>query len=159
MLSTLATLTDRGRLVPHELVCDDDRQPVRMLWLAPELEEWLSEQLFQMPKPRGQALKPYEQVEDIFDRFVGDPDYRGVGDFQNITPQHHGVYEMKTPSVRVFGWFPQRAAFVAACAEMKAKLKGGGVDKCRKLTVAFRASLQLPQPDFIRGYGNVSTLL
>lgn len=132
---------------------------MRMLWLAPTLTDWLDEDLFPARRRGRQPLTPFEQVEDLFDSFVGDTRYSGVGDFQNIKPGGDGVYEIKTPCVRVFGWFPLYRGFVAVCAQLKDRLDTAGYDRCRRDTVAFRRGLGLPQPDFIRGQGHVSRLL
>lgn len=157
--STLLSLVEQGRLIPVELTEGDERQRERLLFLNPALEEWLNGTLFHLPKPRGYRRHHYDQVEDFFDRFVGDPRFTGVGDFANIRPQAHGIYEMKTETVRIFGWFAVKRCFIAATADLKVNLKGGGYEQHRKATIAFRKALDLPQPDFVRGYGNVSSLL
>ncbi len=157
--STLIPHAAEGWLIQWLLADEDDRQPQRLLFLNPVLEEWLNETLSPIRKIRGLRRPPYEQVEDFFDRFVGDPSFNPTGYFQNIIPQSDGVYEMKPEAVLLFGGFAAARCFVVACGELKAKLKGGGYGACRKQTIAFRRSLSLPQPDFIRGHGNVSSLL
>ena len=145
-------------MIRYELSDDDDRLGVRALYFSPDFVEWLENILPDKTADRSRDLVPADQVEAFFDRFLTDEHMSGVGDFQNITPQSHGVYEMKTTDVRMFGWFYRKGIFIAARGCMKKDVKGN-YDAERKVVEIFRDSLDLPPPSFIRGKLNVREIL
>jgi len=151
-------LRDQGVLVPYALADDDDRQPERCLYLSKGLSDWMENDLTDV-RVKGRAQSPLEQLTDFMDRFVGEPTMH-INDFQQIKPSGVAVYEMKTTDVRIYGWFPARRVFIAVEGALKADTKiGGTVDAIRKRVTAFRVSLKLPQPDFVRHSLNVRELL
>ena len=149
-MATPSTLTDHGSLLRYE--DHEEIHPAeRLLFLFHELADWIDGTLVYQPRIRGRDLTPLEQVEALFHDFVYIKDFSGVGLFVNIIPQGEGVYEMKTPDVRVFGWFYRRAQFVAHSGALKNDIKGTrAVDHIRREIVRARSRLKLDQPAFIR---------
>ena len=151
-------LVKAGRLRRYDLADDDDRQPHRSLYLAPDLAAWINGPLAQCHIPR-RAIAPVEQVTDFMDRFVGEP-VMHINDFQQIKPTGAHVYEMKTTDVRIYGWFPAARLFIAVEGALKADTKTAGtVTAIRKRVEVFRSGLALPSPDSVRHEINVRELL
>jgi hypothetical protein len=149
-MTTLLKLRDRGKLFGFS-----DRtiqkQPLRLLFLAPTLTDWLNDDLQGLVAGRGRDLSPYEQVYAIFTEYVYESGFSGVGDFVNIIPQSQGVYEMKTTDVRIFGWFYRPCQFVAVVGDLKKNLIGTNlVSTHRKTVTGFRKSFHLDKPEFVR---------
>ncbi len=149
-MATPSTLADRASLLRYE--DHEEIQPAeRLLFLFQELADWIDGTLVYQPRIRGRDLTPLEQVEALFHDFVYIKDFTGVGHFVNIMPQGDGVYEMKTPDVRIFGWFYRTAQFVAHSGALKNDIKRTrAVDRIRRDVVQARSRLNLDQPAFIR---------
>lgn len=155
--STLANLEALRVLLRHELDPDDDRMPIRTLYVWRPLNTFLSACFPRMQRLSGR-LTPLEQVAGAFDRFVGDPNLTGTGEFVCITPQSSRIYEVKMTDVRVFGFFPCPRRFVVTSVALKKNLKGVGskVKRHRKHAESLAKSMGLPR---IKGEYNVRNLL
>lgn len=149
-MATPSTLADSGSLLRYE--DDEETQSAeRLLFLFQGVVDWIDGTLVYYPRIRGRDLTPLEQVEALFHDFVYARDFTGVGHFVNIMPQGDGVYEMKTPDVRVFGWFYRTAQFIAHSGALKNDIKGTrAVGRIRREVVQARSRLNLDQPAFIR---------
>ena len=155
---TIDSLTAKNKLVRYDLEASDNRSPIRLLYLWPPLERCLSRVVVEDTGGNGRA-SPLEQISAEFDRFLTDDGLTGVGDYVCIMPQKDRVYEIKLPSVRVFGFFPQKGIFVAVSADLKSKVKGHhpqNVDFHRKLVVKVAKRLGLQR---LKGEMNVRELL
>jgi hypothetical protein len=92
------------------------------------------------------------QAEQIcYDYVLGRPLAYSV-DYRKLDPLTSHVWELKTPDVRIFGWFSLKRNFVAVCGSLKK-----GVPKYKKYepfiraVTDFRAALDLDEPKAITG--------
>lgn len=142
----------QGLLIRYEADLRADEFSERKICMAPEFCDWLDGTLRKKPKDRGQLL-PYEQVSEVFRRFIVGKRMHLNSDLNKLVPHPKGVWEVKTKDVRVFGYFYQKREYVAVSGGMKADIKRGKYGAHVKGVETFRKSL----PKGSRGYDNTPT--
>ena len=157
-MATLAHLVAAGKLKKHEPDLEAGEQPNRVVYLAPCINVWLGTTLRMAGRDRGRNLDPFDQVEDILYGFAtGRPMSYGYH-YKPLLPvpgQKVGeghIWELRTPDVRLIGWFPKRATFLAVCGCMKKDItKAKMYEPYIRKTIGFRDSLDLDAPKAIIG--------
>jgi len=152
-MATLEHLWADGTLIKFEADLEPGTMPNRVIYMAPEFDVWIEDVLYdEPPDDKDRAIDPYEQVESIFDDFLrGRPMVYGVHK-KLLRPEMNRVWSLRTPDVRVFGWFPARGTFLAVCGDMKRHLKKPTAyrEHIDRVT-AFRDALPLGEPKSIPG--------
>jgi hypothetical protein len=151
-MATIPALENAGALLSYDPDFEADEFPTRWVHQAPEFVSWLANVLPHELPEGGRISTPYEQVEQrLYEYCLGRP-MTYDRDRKVLAPQHHYVWEIKTPDVRLFGWLPAPRHFIAVCGEMKARLAPNAkykpfIDR----VVAFRDNLDLDLPKFLTG--------
>jgi hypothetical protein len=57
-----------------------------------------------------------EQVVDLTEMFCAGDELDSTTQFHVLRPYEHGVWELKTGDVRIFGWFPKKDHFIGVVA-------------------------------------------
>jgi hypothetical protein len=89
-------------------------QELRLLYGTPEFVEWLGG-LANGAEPErrlGEATAA-EQVDDLINTFLSGRPLVFMKQFRSIRAEKNAVWELKTPDVRIFGWFLKKDCFVA----------------------------------------------
>jgi hypothetical protein len=113
-MATLEELCDSGHLIRVRVDLARGTSAFRRLYAIPAFINWLENELTKVPHDQIYCdLSPLEQVAVLFDEFIsGEPliiDRR----FRRLRRSpSFGVWELKTDDVRIFGWFPEKDAFV-----------------------------------------------
>jgi len=95
---------------------------------------------------------PLEQVESLFHRFITGKVLVYSYDLRDLEPLDAGIWELKSPDLRFFGWFPVYNTFIVAYCDDASKIKeynlySGYIQQCLRL----RDKLPVDQPTFIDG--------
>lgn len=152
----MATFLDavRGRHLEMFGVPDwDNRMPVRHLYVAPELWEWIdNEERAHVPSAGLGGRSPCEHMEQLFTDYRCDPRALRHGDLKRMQPTKEGVWRIHPPGLRVFGWVAAQQTFVAVRAVLEADLKDGTLsyDDQRDAVLAFARTHDL-EHTIIRG--------
>jgi hypothetical protein len=151
-MATLAHLVATGKLVKHEADLERDEQPQRVVCFSPKFNTKLESSFQGMARLQGRNRTPYEQIEQIlYDFIIGRPMAYG-SQYHPLDPLVSHTWELKTPDVRLIGWFPQRGHFVVVEGELKDNLKKfADYSPHVQKTVAFRDALDLDEPKAITG--------
>ncbi len=151
-MATLAHLVATGNLAAHEPDLDDDELPDRAVYFAPAFDAGFGAQLVSVGCLHGRKITPYEQVEQILYEFIiGRPMTYGIH-YRKLDPVMSHVWELKTPDVRLFGWFPRKSNIVIVCGDLKDNLTNfKSYAPFIAQVVAFRDVLDLDEPKAITG--------
>lgn len=117
--STLTTLLERGDLWRFDADLDPGVVPVRLFYTTAVAGVWLETDLVDLPRLWDAEADPIEQVDALLQRYASGKVlcYGDGGDVRCLRPWHDGVWEFKTPDVRIFGWFPAMDVFIATNAK------------------------------------------
>lgn len=94
-------------LAPHE-------QPLRLLYGTPQFTRWLQEVADGAASPRLLGhLSAAEQIDDLLYSFLSGAPLLFNRQFRAVRVEDNAVWELKTPDVRIFGWFMAKDCFLA----------------------------------------------
>ena len=114
LMPTIADLVNSGAIVRIDVDLAPPAQPLRLLYGTPEFVEWLRG-ILQSSQP-AQLLghtSPAEQIDDLFHSFLSGEHLIFTRQFRVVRSEENAVWELKTPDVRIFGWFVTKDCFVA----------------------------------------------
>lgn len=126
-MATLTTLNaPGGPLVRLRLRLDWKEFDERELYMTRELFEELKAELLQMTG--ASDFTPQQQLNRRFREWItGKPMEQGRM-FRNMRPRTDGVFELKTPDLRLFGWMPAAKKLILARAGLADDYKPQTVD-------------------------------
>lgn len=149
-MATTEELVAQGALVRLVGLGQSER-PWRELLALPRFITWLEADLPRLEVSWGDA-DPAEQLGALFGAYVDGEALLFDRQLHHLRPREHGAWELKTPDLRVFGWFVRRNCFVCCFGELADKVKKhdlyrGYVNETKRL----RAGLSLASPDHVTG--------
>lgn len=152
-MATIIELVNDGQLVKLGGGLDEHEQPERLLYAFPQVVEWLDQTLPSLEAELGDGRQsPIEQIDELFYDFVSGADLAYYERSHSMIPVDLGVWELKTPDTRAFGWFLQRGTFIIAEIDTAFRCKQHGLyTGYRGSVVRLRDSLRLAEPKFIKG--------
>jgi hypothetical protein len=113
-MPTIADLVDSGAIVKIDVELAPRDQPLRLLYGTPQFIEWLQGLLRgDEPSQRLGQTSPAEQIDDLFHSFLSGEPLIFTRQFRVVRAEENAVWELKTPDIRIFGWFMARDCFVA----------------------------------------------
>ncbi len=88
-------------------------QELRLLYGTPDFISWLAVVAKGAePQHRLGEATIAEQVDDLFNTFLSGRPLIYMKQFRSIRAEKNAVWELKTPDVRIFGWFLKKDCFV-----------------------------------------------
>jgi hypothetical protein len=125
---TIRELIENRSIVPIEVELGARERPLRLMFGAPSFIEWLAERAqAKEQSPLRADLNPAEQLDWLIYAFTSGKPLLYGEDLKLIKAERHGVWEMKTPDLRIFGWFLDKNAFVAVYGDWADRIKDFGL--------------------------------
>jgi hypothetical protein len=113
-MPTITDLVDSGAIIKIDVELAPREQPLRLLYGTPQFIEWLQELLRgNEPSQRLGRTSPAEQIDDLFHSFLSGEPLIFTRQFRVVRAEENAVWELKTPDIRIFGWFMAKDCFVA----------------------------------------------
>ena len=113
-MPTITDLVDSGAIVRIDVELAPRDQPLRLLYGTPQFIECLQGLLRgDEPSQRLGQTSPAEQVDDLFHSFLSGEPLIFTRQFRVVRAEENAVWELKTPDIRIFGWFMAKDCFVA----------------------------------------------
>jgi hypothetical protein len=150
-MATKDELIASGALTVIEVELGRGKRVRRELLALREFIQWLDETLPTLACDWDNS-DPQEQLNALFETFVwGGPLFYET-DFREINPISNGIWELKTPLLRVFGWFISRDCFVCSAGALADLVKDVGLyHGFMREAVWRRGQLGMGKPDFVPG--------
>jgi hypothetical protein len=123
-MTTIQDLVSSGAVSRIEVEATGREQSHRLLYGTPGFIAWLRDLANGAEPARrvGQATAA-EQIDQLFDSFLRGAPLIHTRQFRYIRAEENAVWELKTPDVRVFGWFLKRDCFVCVFGNWADKVK------------------------------------
>jgi hypothetical protein len=156
-MATLSALCAQGKLERVTGVPKAGELPVRTMYLVPRAATWMRTHLptLQSDGFVDGALSPNQQAYQLVRSFVLGNDLFADEWFPKPLRPHgsgHGIWELRTPDLRFFGWFVKRGQFVVSTVATKDALMTHNLyDGYRNQAVADRNDLDLDEPKYLDG--------
>lgn len=124
----------------------------RRIFLTPRMMEWISTKLPALDANWAVEIAPDQQLDDLVATFCAG-DVLIVGDhFKKLRYVDDGIWTLKTPDLRIFGWFFLRDVYVASNAGQASFIKHHELyEGLRQEAIRTRDLLNLDEPKFIAG--------
>lgn len=139
MSQHLSDLVRRGLIEPVPVLMGPRDQRFRRLYWTKDASRWW-QSVSELPS-RSLASLPEQLNQAFADFIVGRP---MTGMTKCDPPRGQGIWRLKTPDLRLYGWAPCNNAMVLAAGELKQRLAQPGPPKDRdmgRLVVATRRHL------------------
>ena len=122
-MATLGDAVAAKVLEPYQLPDWEARLPIRPLWVAYELWDWIDgkDELHDVGLGVGRRTI-FEHLEQLFCDFCCSPRF-AAGDLRRIMPTAKGVRKLHSPKLRIYGWCPGPHSFVAVTAALETDTK------------------------------------
>jgi hypothetical protein len=124
-IATVAHLVETGAIIKIDVDLGPQEQPMRLLYGTPDFIRWLERLLLPGADTAvrlGEATIA-EQVDNLFHTFVSGRPLIPVRQFRVVREEKRPVWELKTPDLRIFGWFMQKDCFVGVFGDRADKVK------------------------------------
>jgi hypothetical protein len=152
-MATITAALNAGVLHEFRLPDHEGRDPLRPLYVASQLFDWIDEtdELYEEnwgPRTGGRSMA--EHLSQTFCDFRCDRRPL-VGDLHRVQPTRKGVWKIHSPGLRVFGWVPDPHGFVAVTAAFSKDTHGpqSVVDQSIAKVIAFAKQHKLHET-FVR---------
>lgn len=153
-MATAGELVAQDALIDLSTALEDHQVPQRCMYAFPSFQEWYDDVLPNLLCDiRGDGrVDPLGQVDDLLVRFLTGAPFDVEWKSKGLRPYEKAVWELKTPDVRLFGWFWRPNNFILHRAAEASWVKDnnlyyGHIEE----TVFQRDKLNLDPPKFIRG--------
>ena len=127
--------------------------PRRLLYGSPGFVSWVEKRLTAEEKsPLSLEVSPSQQIDNLFYEFVSGRRLAFSRQFRFVRAEEHAVWELKTPDLRVFGWFLKKDCFVAVFGDWADRVKDHGLYRGYRLEIRrFRRELGVDESLCVRG--------
>jgi hypothetical protein len=151
-MATLIELVDAGELFRLDPQLEATEQEWRFIYLSPVLQKWIENDLPALESTWKIEVDPTQQLDALVEEFCAGEALCYGPRFHPIEHLEDGIWQLKTPDLRIFGWFPAKDCFVGwrGCHADYVKQHGlyhGFAGE----TAHFRKRLNLNEPKFIPG--------
>lgn len=152
-MATVLDLAAQGKLSKLDAQLEPPQQELRMVHAGPKLLKWIQNDLSSLQSTWRIEQSPAEQLDDLMQVFCSGEPLTVGWQFKSLTHVADGVWELKTPDLRVFGWFHQKDCFIGVIADTADRIKQYHLYEgySRVEVVGFRNALDLDEPKFIAG--------
>lgn len=151
-MPTIVELAANGALEFFAPELGHRRQTSRLVYLKPGVMDWIEEHLPDAQSDCFSEITPVEQLDEILNAFCAGESLVHERQMKILHHRIHGVWELKTPDLRLFGWFPKKDVFVCTAINFKRLIRDHSLYQGYVgAAVHFRENLDLNEPKFIPG--------
>ena len=160
-MATILKLVERGELVKLDVELGPSEMEQRCIYFHHRCAGGLYDRLSKMVSQWKVESSPIEQFDELTYHFVTGDSIDFPRQFRDLIHRRDGIWELKTPDLRLFGWFATMDCFictdVADANEVKHGPKGA-VNFHGSLYAGYceqagywRDQLDLDEPKFLTG--------
>src|ERR1700743_1077858 len=123
-MTTIEELVEANAISRIQVEMHPRDQELRLLYGTPDFIAWLGE-LAKGAEPErrlGEATAA-EQADQLITTFLSGEPLVHMKQFRSIRAEKNAVWELKTPDVRIFGWFLRKDCFVAGFGNLADRIK------------------------------------
>lgn len=154
-METIQTLLASGRLLATSSFLEDHEQHQRLMYFMPRVRTWAKANLMTLESDGfyENALSPKDQLRDICRNFLLGADLSNERlPPHSMQPIDSGVWELRTPDLRLFGWAYRKNTIIVSAIDTKQRCSQLGLySEYRDQAVQDRDSLNLKPPSHVTG--------
>lgn len=151
-MATLLDLAGRDELHRLDPQLEPNEQEWRTIYVLPRVVPVFRDELPNWTSLWKVEQSPIQQMDALVETFCSGATLTFGHQFKPLNPLRDGVWELKTPDVRFFGWFYKRDCFIGGAINNAYNVKNhnlyaGYINEI----VHYRQQLSLDDPKFVPG--------
>jgi hypothetical protein len=152
-MATALYLDATGVLAKFRPMLEPSQRELRMVFASIRLAKWIKEELPKLESTWKVEVTPQEQLLTFLElEFCPGETLTYQWQFKPLTHIRDGIWELKTPDLRIFGWFWRKDVFIGSAGDLKDRIKEHHLYRGYATEAAmFRNELGLDEPKFIPG--------
>ena len=151
-MSTILESAELGALVRLDPALEPNELEWRIVYVLPHMLPQLQNDLPAYVSQWRVESSPLQQFDAMLEVFCSGETLTFDRMFKPLTHIQDGIWELKTPDLRLFGWFPIKDCFVMGAMDTAFKVKTHNLYVGYANVVAYRRNqLSLDAPKFIPG--------
>ena len=151
-MATLLHLAGQNRLSKLDAALGRDQQEWRRIYALPQARKWMEGVLPTLESELGLEISPIEQLDAFLTNYCAGDTLMYGRQFRPLRHIDAGVWELKTPDLRLFGWFHAKDCFICSDCDDATKVKKHHLYAgYRDQAVRLRDQLDLDEPKFLSG--------
>jgi hypothetical protein len=149
-MATLLELVAANRLVKFDPHLEVNELEWRFIYALPRFRERVENDLTTWESSWKVESTPAEQLDALFE--ISGETLTYHHQFKLLKPIRDGIWELKTPDLRLFGWFPIKDCFIGGALDLAFNVKKYGLYAGYiGEVVRLRDKLDLDEPKFVAG--------
>lgn len=152
-MATLNELVQAGLIRPLKVHLRRTEYEDRKIFASDQFLEWLNGPVKLASPFYEDDVAPKMQAAALLKSFITGAPFLGSRLFKKMSPATNDVWEMRSPDLRFFGWFPCQDCYVAVSGDLFGNLKDDVslYEKHRIECVQFRSELNMTEPKYMVG--------
>lgn len=149
-MATISEIVERSELVQIRVQLDTPDRERRTVYAAPVVINWINNSLPNQTQFYESDATPREQMRILLKTFISGEALQEGDEFRLMQPCGDDVYELKSPDIRIFGWFYENGVFIATSIDTMERVHSvtGLSSAYQREVVRFRAVIDLDQPKY-----------
>lgn len=151
-MATILNLVASRELVKIDPDLDDDEMESRTIYLVAAAVKRCADLIDSMESKWNLEVTPAEQLDDLVYHFATGGMLDCPRQFHVLSHKRDGIWQLKTPDLRLFGFFPRQDVFICTDVADANKVKEAGqyAGYCEQAWYK-REKLGLDEPKYIGG--------
>jgi hypothetical protein len=150
-MATIIELVEEGHLIKLEPELDADEFEARRIYLIADCRDRLDALLGSMVSQWNTEIDPMEQFDEIVYHFAVGGELNYPRQFHDLRHRKDGIWQLKTPDLRLFGFFARKDVFICTDVADANVVKTGQYSGYCEQSGYRRDQLNLDEPKFIPG--------
>jgi hypothetical protein len=151
-MATVLELALGGRLFKLDPALEGNETEWRFIHASPRFRERAEKELRNWKSTWRVEVNPTQQLDALIEAFCSGETLTFGPQFKPLVHLKDGIWQLKTPDLRIFGWFCKKDHFIAGTMDLTFNVKShnlyagyaGEVER-------FRTQLDLNEPKFVSG--------
>jgi hypothetical protein len=151
-MATIIELKKRRQLIKLDAGLEDNEQEYRAIYALPVTLPFFENDIKTLKSQWNVEVSPLQQLDALLEVFCSGETLTFGSHFKPLNHLNDGIWELKTPDLRLFGWFPYKDCFILGAIDTAFKVKSYNLYAGHANVVAhFRGQLELDEPKFVTG--------
>ena len=151
-MATVLQLAVAEKLLKLDASLEDNEQEWRAIYVLPVMRPRLEKDLPDWVSEWKVEVSPIQQLDALLEIYCSGETLTFGPQFKPIRHVKDGIWELKTPDLRIFGWFHIKDCFIAGAIDLAFNVKSHGLYAGYAGVVArYRDQLDLNEPKFVPG--------
>ena len=151
-MATLIHLAQQDQVIKVDAALSWREQEERRIYVLPSVAVWMADTLPGEVSGWNIESSPLEQLDNFLRKYCAGKELMFEREVRPMRHIDNGIWELKTPDIRLFGWFHAKDCFICTHGNTAHNTKANNLYAgYRDNAVWLRGQLDLDDPKFVPG--------